>query len=433
MILISRKYCFLAVNFLMVFCMLLSITDSTMAGTVTKVKFLFIGYCFVDIVLRREKPANNHVLAIMFIFMFYTIVWGFVFDNSHVASWNAEHRTVMVMFIFMLFCGVYELIAYKCIEEYLITSGVALTLVLLVQVATHISSISLNPAAILGGISGSDRMKNAFGFMHVNFAGNACFCAIVALHCSKKELSSNSLFHSKKKLFIFLLTCILLYILLCTSCRTALITLGMYVGGKQMCALFEGDKLTKGSKILLAATIIISILILLPTSIVGGFWDYVWSNSNRSLNVSENLKWVGVIGTKWTGMGYVDNQCFYRDEAAGGVGGFGVATSSLDMNYLFIYCSTGILGTALFISMTALMGIGLFLNADQENGFTYIVLYLSLLFYAYWETILFTYRFWSMIIPMTFLLYASNGEMKNEIYKNRAAPPSHSYYRDVCL
>ena len=116
MILISRKYCFLAVNFLMVFCMLLSITDSTLAGSVTKLKFLFIGYCFVDIVLRREKPANNHVLAIMFIFIFYTIVWGFILDNSHVASWNAEHRNVMVMFIFMLFCGVYELIAYKCIS-----------------------------------------------------------------------------------------------------------------------------------------------------------------------------------------------------------------------------------------------------------------------------------------------------------------------------
>lgn len=433
MILISRKYCFLAVNFLMVFCMLLSITDSPLAGTVTKVKFIFILYCLADIVLRRKKPANNIVLAIMFIFIFYTVVWGFILDNSHVRTWNAEHRTVMLMYLFMLFGGVYELIEYKCLDEYLITSGAALALVILVQVITHSSSLSLNPAAVLGGVSGSERMKNAFGFMHVNFAGNACFCALISLHYTKKEISANNLFHSRKKIVLLLSTCFLLYILLCTSCRTALIALGMYAGGRGMCNLFQSDRMTKGSKLLLLAIIIISVLILLPSSFIGGFWDYVWSNSNRSLNVSENLKWVGVIGSKWTGMGYVDNQCFYRDESAGGVGGFGVATSSLDMNYLFIYCSTGILGTALFISMIALTGLGLFLNAGQENATTHIVLYLVLLFYAYWETIMFTYRFWSMIVPTTVLLYASNGEMKNEVYKNRAAPPSYSYYRDVCL
>lgn len=433
MVLISRKYCFLAVNFLMVFCMVLSITDSPMASAVTKVKFIFIAYCLADIALRREKPANNHVLAIMFIFIFYTIVWGYVLDNSHVKTWNAEHRIVMVMYIFMLFGGVYEVIAYKCVDEYLITSGAALTLVMLLQVLTHTSSLSLNPAAVISGISGSERMKNAFGFMHVNFAGNTCFCAIVSLHFIKKEISAYTLYHSKKKMILLISTYFLLYILFCTSCRTALIALGMYAGGKVMCSLFQGDRMTKGSKLLLFAIIIVSVFIILPATFIGGFWDYVWSNSNRSLNVSENLKWVGVIGSKWTGMGYVDNQCFYRDESAGGVGGFGVATSSLDMNYLFIYCSTGILGTALFISMIALMGIGLFLNIKQENASTYILLYLVLLFYAYWETIMYTYRFWSMIVPTTVLLYASNGEMKNEVYKNRAAPPSYSYYRDVCL
>ena len=135
----------------MVFCMLLSITDSPMAGAVTKVKFIFILYCLADIVLRRKKPANNIVLAIMFIFIF-TVVWGFILDNSHVRTWNAEHRTVMLMYIFMLFGGVYELIEYKCLDEYLITSGAALALSVLSPGNAHSSSLSLNPAAV-GGVS----------------------------------------------------------------------------------------------------------------------------------------------------------------------------------------------------------------------------------------------------------------------------------------
>lgn len=431
MVLISRKYCFLAVNFLMVFCMVISITDFPLAGAVMKVKFLFIAFCIVDIALRGKKPANNHILVILLIFLFYAVVWGYVLDNSHVAVWNEEHRKIMIMYIPMLFGTVFELIAYDCIDEYILSSAAALFLVLLVQVGTHFNQLSLNPIAAIGGITGSNRIKASFGFMHVNFAGNCCFCALISLYLRNKQVSANSFFHSKKKLMIFMTEAITWFFLLSTSCRTAMLALFMYLAGDGVYKLFKSDRLTKGSKLLLVAVILVLLIVFIPASFIGGFWDYIWANSNRSLNVSENLKWVGVIGNKWTGMGYVDNQCFYRDEGAGGIGGFGVATSSLDMNYLFIYCSTGILGTILFVSMIVLTGLGIFRNVGQEKGVSYILLYLVMVFYAYWETIMFTYRFWSMIVPTSIMVYASNGVMKHEVSKVITDPPSRSYYRAV--
>ena len=141
-----------------------------------------------------------------------------------------------------------------------------------------------------------------------------------------------------------------------------------------------------------------------------GFWDYFWVRSNRGLNVSVNLPWVPIIGNIWTGMGFVENGAFITDASNNWISAFGVATSSLDMNYLYIYCTTGILGSAVMAAILLVLGISLYKNRRQEYGFYYLLLYVIVLFYALMETILFTYRFWAMMIPYVILFYGANKE-----------------------
>ena len=109
-------------------------------------------------------------------------------------------------------------------------------------------------------------------------------------------------------------------------------------------------------------------------------------------------------------MGFVENGAFISDPYNYNLSAFGVQTSSLDMNYLFIYCSTGILGCCIMASILIILGLSLYKNRREKYGGYYLVLYFTLLFYAFWETILFTYRQWAMIIPHVILLYGSNIE-----------------------
>ena len=155
----------------------------------------------------------------------------------------------------------------------------------------------------------------------------------------------------------------------------------------------------------------IGILILLALFFVTGIWDYIWVRSNRSLNVSKNIQWVPIVGNIWTGMGFVENDAFITDASNNWISAFGVGTSSLDMNYLYIYCTTGILGCAVTALILLILGISLYKNRKQKHGFYYFLLYVVILFYACMETILFTYRFWAMMIPNVILFYGANKEL----------------------
>ena len=152
--------------------------------------------------------------------------------------------------------------------------------------------------------------------------------------------------------------------------------------------------------------------VILPILVyVTGFWDYFWVRSNRGLNVSVNLPWVPIIGNIWTGMGYVENGAFIADASTNWISAFGVRTSSLDMNYLYLYCTTGILGCAVMASILLTLGISLYKNRSQKYGFYYLLLFVTILFYAFMETILFTYRFWPMMITNVILFYGANRQL----------------------
>lgn len=109
-------------------------------------------------------------------------------------------------------------------------------------------------------------------------------------------------------------------------------------------------------------------------------------------------------------MGFVENGVFITDASNNWISAFGVRTSSLDMNYLYIYCTTGILGCAVIALILLLLGVSLYKNRKQKFGAYYLTLFVLILFYAFMETILFTYRFWAMMIPYVILFYGANKE-----------------------
>ena len=407
---ISKKYVFLLINFVMIAGIMFSVTDSSLADYGTKFKYVFILYCLVDIISRKKRPCSWNLAILFSLLVFYVLAWGFVFKNPIVAAQIAAHRKTMLIYLAMLILAALEVINYKCVEEYTLSSGAALCVVLVVQVVRHREEMIFNPVFAIRSFLAHDLVRSSFGFLDTNFVGNVCFLVLCILFMVYLFHLGNPLFHSRIRIMLVLTGFVIFLIMLCTSSRTALICLVAFAVGSAVIRLLESVRLSHASEKALKRYAAVGVLVLLVLSYVTDFWDVFWRSSNRELNISANVQWVPILGNIWTGMGFVENEAFITDASNNWISAFGVRTSSLDMNYLYIYCTTGILGCAVMALVLLILGISLYKNRKKKYGFYYFLLYVIILLYACMETILFTYRFWAMMIPYVILFYGANKE-----------------------
>ena len=102
---ISKKYVFLLVNFLMMTGIMFSVTDFFLADLGAKFKFVFILYCLVDILSHKERPCSRNLAVVFSLLFLYVVVWGFIFKNPIVAVEIAQHD--MRRFFHCTGCTVY--------------------------------------------------------------------------------------------------------------------------------------------------------------------------------------------------------------------------------------------------------------------------------------------------------------------------------------
>lgn len=405
---------FLLVNFIMLTGMMLSETDFFLAGVGTKIKYVFMLYCLIDIMQYKENNCGLNLIILFLILIIYVLLWRYVFVNYDMWEYISSHTMIMMYFLLILILSVQEVLHFQCIREYTITSCASIIAALYLQVITHIHELSLNPVFAVRSFIAHDIMRSNFGFLHANFVGNMCFLIVSFLLLLYMDFSHNPLPHSRSKIIILLLGCITFMILFSASSRTAFISIVIFFVGICIVRFMGRVRFTEKSLKFLKGAFIIGPVFLGVVIVASGLWNYIWVNSNRSLNVTENVHWVPILGSIWTGMGFVENGTFISDPYNGGLSAFGVQTSSLDMNYLYIYCTTGILGCCMMALILIILGVSLYRNREEKYGGYYLVLYFTLLFYAFWETILFTYRFWAMIIPHVILLYGANRRKRSK-------------------
>ena len=406
---------FLLVNFIMLAGMVLSETDFFLAGVGTKIKYLFMLYCLIDIIQYRKNNLGRNLIILFLVLIAYVLLWRYVFVNPDMMEYISSHTMIMIYYLLILIPSTQEVLHYQCVEEYSITSCAAIIASLFIQVVTHLYELSLNPVFAVYSFLAHDVMRSSFGFLHANYVGNMCFLVTSFLILFYFEFSDNPLLHSRSKIIVLLLECFIFMILLSTSSRTALICIVLFLLGATGVKVIGKVRFTAKSIKFLKWASIVGLLLFTIFFFASGLWNYIWVNSNRSLNVSENVHWVPILGSIWTGMGFVENGTFISDPFNGSLSAFGVETSSLDMNYLYIYCTTGILGCCMMATILIILGISLYKNRGTKYGNYFLVLFITLLFYAFWETILFTYRQWAMIIPHVILLYGANRDKTTNV------------------
>ena len=196
---------------------------------------------------------------------------------------------------------------------------------------------------------------------------------------------------------------IALLILFSSAGRSGILTLVI------VCAVYFGGlwltKCTKENRrIILIALVLLLALIIVYLAVSGGF-DRIWANSNRSLNITVNYPIFKQMGNIWTGMGFVENSNFQATRANNFTSAFGVRTSSLDMYYVYLYFTTGIIGCILIGTALIYILYQLIKNIGKPQALFGLALYVGWLFYGFWQCNIFTYRYYSPWFYLVVLLH----------------------------
>ena len=157
--------------------------------------------------------------------------------------------------------------------------------------------------------------------------------------------------------------------------------------------------------------IIVLIIIIIALVVLMLNWNFLWNNSNREGNVSGNWPIVTENASLWTGLGYVESSAFQTKA-------YGYNTFPVDIYYVYIFFSTGYIGCAIVFSVLTILFVRLY---KSKYGLSYRIgfpAYCAVLFDAFFQVNIFTYRYSPCIFFSTFLLaLASTGQGKRQRYK----------------
>lgn len=410
---ILRKNAFLAINYIYIVGLLLSITNMRFGTIAGKFKFIFIIFCIYDL-YSLHKKINTKVIVLFCVLFGYVVLWSTVFVNPIVAGETKKHFIMSMIYLIILFLSCCEIDCYNCEHEYILCSYYACITVLLMQCISHSNELIKNPFYIFQAVFTNLRVRSSFGFMHTNYAGNVSFVALALSWILYQDYTFSEVWKSKRCMRWLIMDGFALLILISTSCRSAIIALFIFIAGT---VLFKFDKKFHLSFKLKCCIVAFALVIFVLLNKQFGLLNFVWSNSNRQSNVDQNIVLIEKIGNIWTGMGFVENGAFQASWSIskGMVSAFGAGTTtSLDMNYVYILCTTGILGSC--IMGMILLWLLCELIRKRKMKYVDLCLYISVLFYAIWETVIFTYRFWTMLIIMAVIICNAfgKGELEND-------------------
>ena len=115
-------------------------------------------------------------------------------------------------------------------------------------------------------------------------------------------------------------------------------------------------------------------------------WTSIWGNANREANISINVPVFRQMNAFWKGMGYIESAGFYNDA-------YGYDTWPVDIYYLYIYLSTGIIGSLIIAIPLLYILYRLIRKKDNFTRYVMLSVYIAILFDGLWQVNIFTYRY----------------------------------------
>ena len=271
---------------------------------------------------------------------------------------------------------------------------------------THTSHF-VNPLLFVNVFSSNHNLRSTFGFGHANFTGNLCVFTIAysifLLEEIRRESNTKYLFEDRYVRAILIADILVGEILFSTQSRTSvlagLIFAGVYIFGNWY-DVFKWPYRTRAILSYIAGLLIVLF-------IVTGGPASIWEGAHRSENISVNYPLFKLF-SPWTGMGYVPPYGFYTQV-------YGLDTFALDIYYLYIFFSTGYLGTALITFFLLVALIFVFTIRDRGKRVLAVALYATMLLTGIGQTSMVVYTLLSSMINWTVLCIEVSPELPKHL------------------
>lgn len=386
----------LAYSFTLMTLLLYQIDALPYAVFLRKTKYFYVLFVlFLFLKNNQVKRRNGGAFVVLGLFFLHTVLFGYFLVNPVAGENIASNASQMLWYLLMVLVTYFYIAQNDLFELFLNTSFYVVGIQAVLSVLLYPHDI-VNPfwgfrQAFGGGI----RFKTTFGYVHAGYLSNAAYLMTV-LCLFFYELNKKYAGVRKKIMWTSLgvMGTLAFEMLAAAAERSGIISAFLVTAFYMVFVIFKVriEKTTTAAFVLL----VMSALVIMAAE---GVFTYIWNNSNRALNITVNYPVFLQLGSFWTGMGFVDNSGFHKEIAA-----FGVETSSLDLYYVYIFFTTGILGCLLIGAALLILLLRLLVLKKTDRNILTVGLYLSMLFFAFWQCNMVTYRYVSPVILFTILL-----------------------------
>ena len=386
-------------------CSLLAVIDTVpFTSLLLKVRYLYIAcivfFCIKDCII----IWNKRLFVALGLLILHTVLYCAVFTNPMIMP-NTQmlFRELVITYSNVLFTLLY-IYKHSCNMEFLSLTTLALLIMIYVAAFTNFKDF-VNPIYYFNVFSRYGRYRAPFGMGDVNYCGNYALYTLILLIITTKEWIKEgnkiSLFQKIVIGFSVLLTVCMLF---STASRSALISLGIFVGVHIIQKYWR--LLYTKLKSIFPILIIMGVLVLV-VFVGSGKFSQMWVDSNREGNFSINYPIYQEYGNYINGMGYADNSGYLQKI-------YGYETTAQDVYYLYIWFSTGYLGAALIFGQMIYIAY-LILKYRKTVGWEWVAsLFPMMLFYSIWQVNYMNARYYTgtihMIILFLFILNINEGK-----------------------
>lgn len=387
---------------------MLSIVDNIPIKAVTfNIKYLYIAFAMFMCVYDGILIWNRRATLGIGLLILHTLLYGLVFINPTVADATARHfKETISVYMFTLFTFIY-VCKKDCYVLFLEMSYLALALFTTWCGLTHLGNF-VNPIYYVNIFSRYGRFRSCFGMGDVNYCGNYCVYLLILSFMVNYEWKKHGKVVKKEIRYLkFFANFIGINMLLSTASRSGIISLALFFlcygvfTNRQW--FYQNRKLVFG----LGATLLVIILVVALST---GVMSSIWTQSNREGNFDINYPIFLEYGNILNGMGYIDNSGYLAMV-------YGYPTTAMDVYYLYIPFSTGILGTCLVLFQMIYLLWHLLRHTEVEGRDFALSMFLMMLYYAIWQVNYMNSRYYTGVIHMVILFYflrKINGE--NDFY-----------------
>ena len=371
---------------------MLSRTDNFSVGPLLNIRYIYLLMLLLYFFSSFGGVVPGRPFIMMSFLMAHSVLFGFKFINPHVKALTNDHGKEMIIYTLMIILTSYFVWSQGLFFDFMAWNFWTTAVILLRAGITHTSHF-VNPVLFVHVFSSNHNLRSTFGFGHANFTGNLCVFTIAysifLLEEIRREGKVEYLLDDRYVRAIIITDLLIGEILLSTQSRTSILA------GIVFAAVYIFYNWNDVFKLpyRVRATISYVAVVIVVLFIVAGGPASIWAGAHRSDNITINYPLFKLF-SPWTGMGYIPPYGFYTKA-------YGLDTFALDIYYLYIFFSTGYIGTALIICLllaTLIFVIGI---RNKGNKILALALYAMMLVTGIGQTSMIVYTLLSSMINWT--------------------------------